>query len=405
VFLLPWVAAALLAGAGLLAAQLLTALAAGARDAAVHTAVLAGSGDLTLQPAAIRAGTPGPHLLPEAAVIFTNPALMRVPGRLVPRVEVRVEVARVPGGPSVSADLTGSDTPGDPQVSWLKPYLANGTWPAPGEAPGTGVFGVVVGAGLADRLGLKRGDPAWVFVRTPQGQRAWRGRVDGVLHTGLPSLDGARLWSSLAAAKALVSIPEEEWEDAATRLAVYLDAPRDAALWLDAILRLTLPEGVEILTWRQANPDALPWVAWQRMQRRVNAASSGAMAVGSLLGALLASRSWRRRSGPAWVILLPWAGGVLVAEAVAMAVVAHSMQWPWPSERVFASLGTDLNPFGFLTGPVALHLGLLDGLPAVLGSFCVFLAVTAGALWIAGIRTLAALGIKTGTPRKPARSP
>ncbi len=357
---LRWGAIPLLIGGGLLAALLLHALVGGARDAALRTAVLLGAGDLTIQPTGARDGEPGTHLILESGAVYTNPALMRMPARIAARIELRVEVAA--GQRAQVADLIGVEGPADPQAVLLAKSLVSGTWPAEEREHRSGSPGVVLGQAVAERLEVKVGDTVQVRTGAPGVQRAWRGRVAAILRTGLLQLDAGRIWTSAAAGQALLALPESAREEAASRLAVYLEQPNDAAEWFAAVRRLTLPEGVEVLTWRQVDPDALPWPAWQRVTRRASLAGYGLVGGTALLAALLGALANRSRSDPRWVRSWTLLGPPLVG--VTAAVLGYAALWglgriyPLPAGGVFAALGPELNPFGALTGPVAPELGV-----------------------------------------------
>jgi hypothetical protein len=370
---LRWGAVPLLIGGGLLAALLLHALLGGAREAALRAAVLVGAGDLTLQPEGARSA-PGERVIEESGAVFTNPALMKMPARIALRVELRVEAATPDGKRRQAADLIGIEGPGDPQAVLLAKFLAAGSWPAAEPESAGAPHAIVLGQDFAERLALKLGDEVRVRAGAPGMQRAWRGRVAGIVRTGLAPLDGTRLWTSAAAARDLLNLPPGAREEAASRLAVYLDRPGDAADWLDRVRRLTLPEGVEVLTWRQVDPDALPWVLWLPLQRRVEVAVYTLLAGTAALGALFAA--WPRRSAArrslslalgwelAGPLLLGLALGLLSYTVLAWLGRAH----PLPATDVFAALGPGLNPYGALTGPVTPGLALTRALRLCLAS-------------------------------------
>ncbi|MFI5400200.1 MAG: hypothetical protein ACHQZQ_04005, partial [SAR324 cluster bacterium] len=249
-------------GAVIAAAHLAESLVSGGRAAVVHTSALLGTGDITIQPEGAREGTPvGPALL-EAGALFSNPALMRVPGRVVARVELRGSAGA--GTLRQAAHLVGVDGPSDPQAVLLSRFLVQGRWLEAEPVGGPGRHGVVLGATLSERLGLHSGDAVWIGAEDapaelnaprastrgkPSSPRAstrrWQGRVAGILRTGLPELDAGGVWTGLASAQELLAVPPNQRAEAATRIAVYLDRPAEAVQWMRAV-GLTLPEGAEV---------------------------------------------------------------------------------------------------------------------------------------------------------------
>jgi hypothetical protein len=358
--LLPIVLGVVLAGA-LLGESLVT----GARNAVVHTAALLGAGDLTIQPEGVRDGEAGEYVLLESGAVFSNPALMRVPGRVAGRVELRVEAGA--GTRKQAVDLAGLDGPSDPQAVLLSRFLVRGRWPEAEPLGGPGQHGVVLGAGLSERLGVGPGDAIRIRAGAPGAPRTWQGRVTGVLRTGLVELDGGRMWTGLASGQELLPVDPSLRAEAATRIAVYLDRPAEAAEWTIAVRRMTLPQGTEVLTWRQANPDALPWGPWQRVQSRTGWMAFGALALVSAAGGILAGLVSRPAgTSPAWALLGPGLVGLALALALYGTLWALLRAVPLPADSVFPRLGLELNPFGDLTGPVALELGVSRALPLCL---------------------------------------
>ncbi|MFI5400815.1 MAG: hypothetical protein ACHQZQ_07190 [SAR324 cluster bacterium] len=381
-----WILIPLAMGAVLAAALLAEALVAGARDAAVHTSVLLESGDLTIEPEGARDGAPDAQVLLESGAVFSNPALMRVPGRAVARVELRGTAGA--GTLRQAAQLVGADGPSDPQAVLLSRFLAQGGWPEAEPLGGPGRHGVVLGATLSGRLGLAVGDAIWIWAGdaptepiapragarggplAPRAStRGWQGHVAGVLRTGVPELDAGRVWTGLASAQELLPVPPDERAEAATRIAVYLDRPADAAQWASAV-RPTLLEGAEVLTWREVNPDALPWGPWQRAQSRIAwlvfagvalAAAAGGIAAGLIGGSAavrashrdVAASAKRSELRNAWRLLGPGMLGLGLAAALYAVCWAVLRAAPVPAAVLFSRLGADLNPFGDLTASVA----------------------------------------------------
>ena len=432
---LRWLLVPLAVGAVLAAALLAEALLAGGRDAALHASVLLGCGDLTIEPEGARDSGPQWQVLLESGAIFSNPALMRLPGRAVARVELRGSAGA--GTLRQAARLVGLDGPSDPQAVLLSRFLVQGRWLEPEPLGGPGRHGVVMGATLSGSLGLGVGDAIWIGAgdaaaeppaRAPSvrggppapgggavspGTRpaaGWQGHVTGVLRTGIAELDAGRVWTGLASAQELLPVAQEERAEAATRIAVYLERPADAARWAYAA-RATLPQGTEVLTWREVNPDALPWEPWQRAQSRVGWLVFAAVALASAAGGIVAGltgggpagrashsagaasrpgglRTSRRRPArlamrTAWRLLGPGLLGLVLA------ALSYALGWavlrsaPVPAAAFFSRLGTDLNPFGDLTAsvvpalgvPRALQLGLTGaGVYGAFAALCLMMA-------------------------------
>jgi hypothetical protein len=399
-----WCIIPVLIGGGLLVALIAGALLGGVRDAVLLAAVTLGEGHLTIRPVASGGSAIGRGLIRESGAVYTNPALMRLPvqtggqiaGRLVLPVEV---VAKSQTGGAIRpepVELIGCERPDDPQTRLLERFLVAGTWPghdASGNAVTDDGAGIVLGASLAERLSLSVGDSVGVRSGSDTSLRVIRGRVAGIVRTGLPRIDEGRLWARAGFARNLLPLPLDSREEAVSVLAVYLERPEQAVEWLTAIRRYSLPARVEILTWRQVDPNALPWEPLILAQRRLSWIGFGAVGGGALVAALVAVWAARttRRPGRATLQLgarqlVSLAGPTLLG--LTCAVLVYGALWGWsqsvplPAAQAFEWFDSALNPYGALTGPVRLNLEVGQALDWLGTSLCVYVVVSAVLIWI-----------------------
>lgn len=397
-FVLRWIVAPALIGGGLLAATMQQALLTGARDAVLLAAVTLGSGHLTILPKP--EGT-AVRIIRDAGPLYTNMALMQMPARTVNRLVLPVTVEAK--GAAVEAELTGHESSYDPQPLLLARFVTAGAWPGHGtEAAGGSEsarakngYDVVLGAGLAGRLGVTVGNPIRVRTGTGSARRAFEGRVAALVHTGLGRVDDVRLWSNAEAARELLTLPRSAREEAVTSLAIYLDQPEGAVEWLVAVRRATLPPDVEILTWRQVDPRTLPTELWVLAQQRAARAGFIAAAGGALLAALLvAVATFAGRSTAAapslprwgalriWLLVGPALIGITAGVAATAALWAGALAHPLSATGVFRWLGPELNTTGDLTGAVLPVLSPEQALPWLGESTGVYAVIVLGLAWL-----------------------
>jgi MacB-like periplasmic core domain len=355
-----WVCVPILLGVGLLAALVGQAIVTGAREAVQHTAAVLGPGDLTIQPESLRDSDGVPGILAETGEIFSSPALMRMPSHVTARVELPVEATAPAGGHALAVEVVGLEGTNDPQAALLATFLAEGKWPDGDRLGEPGTHQLAAGAGLMKQLGLRIGDAVRLRTAFLGKERHWEGRIVGIVHTELPQLDSGRLWTGLPSAQELLPVPAQAREEISTRIAIYLDRPGDAADWLIAVRRSSLPDGADVLTWRQANPDALPWLEWRQLQRREAWAAFGGVVLASLFGGGLAAWTCRHRRSSSLALSIggPLMLGLIGAVGCFAALGVLGRHVPLPASRVFGVLGSDLNPFGGLVGPITPDLGL-----------------------------------------------
>jgi lipoprotein-releasing system permease protein len=97
----------------------------------------------------------------------------------------------------ISADLRGIDPQAQDRVTPLRSYVVQGRY----EALSTTPDGVVLGAGVAEKLGARVGDR---LVAEPPGGQPQSLKIVAIIDTGIPSLDKTRIYLPLRRAQTLL---------------------------------------------------------------------------------------------------------------------------------------------------------------------------------------------------------
>jgi ABC-type lipoprotein release transport system permease subunit len=152
---------------------------------------------------------------------------------------------------SVGVALKGVDPDVEAKLDRFDDLVVEGQWLSADDDRG-----LLVGAPLAERLGVEVGDKV-VFMAQPPGADDMVSRlhrVTGIFRTGAASVDGSLALTTVAAAQQVLQA-----DDAVHQLALHLDDPRDTERALAAVRGLPLGEA-EVLSWDQAVPDILTFI-------------------------------------------------------------------------------------------------------------------------------------------------
>lgn len=113
-----------------------------------------------------------------------------------------------------------------------------------------------IGAGLADRLGLRLGSRLVLAAQSASGQVAEQlVRVTGLFRTGIPEIDDGVVQIPIATARSWLGTP-----GAATAIAVLLSSGQKTNAAVDALRARLDPDGssatgIRVLSWQQASPE------------------------------------------------------------------------------------------------------------------------------------------------------
>jgi len=173
--------------------------------------------------------------------------------RIAPRVTLQALVSS--SYHSVGVGLQGIDIVQDPLVEIIGAQLQQGAWLQPDDAKG-----VVLGSGVAERLKLRIGSKVVLRAGGAHGEAIERlGRVRGIFHTGLDSLDDFVMVSGLDFTRALLP-GDGARARALTRLAVFLDDPEQTSPVLEALRGGELPTGVRAHSWQEMMPELVNFI-------------------------------------------------------------------------------------------------------------------------------------------------
>jgi len=146
------------------------------------------------------------------------------------------------GGKEQPGEVRGIEPVAQDQVTAIREYLLDGSWPAFAQSRD----GVLLGAGAAEKLGVKVGDTI-TFIG-PRGARA-TGKIMGTFAFSVPAIDDGRAFIPLKMAQTVLSKP-----DVVSRVEVRLDDPEKAQLLAERMQRLF---GVEVESWQKVNASFL----------------------------------------------------------------------------------------------------------------------------------------------------
>jgi len=225
------------------------------------------------------------------------------------------------GPKEIPVDLRGIDPVRQDRVTPISEYLAQGNLRSFGAAND----GIILGAGVASRLGAKVGDS--VLVGSPLGERATL-KVHGIFDSGITALDNVRTYVLLRTAQAILGKP-----DMVRRVDVKLDDPERA---VEVTAQLERMLGYDAESWEEANSGVL--TVWLQMKQSFNFVVGAILMVGgfSILAiqimivfqktrdiALLRAVGFRKRDILA-VVLLQGAVVAMIGAAIGN-VVGHYM--------------------------------------------------------------------------------
>jgi len=224
---------------GLLCLIVFQALKVGLHEEMVHSVTRLDAGTLQILPAGYRPGLtsllPLPH--PERPLR----ELARVPGvRFAPR--LRAPALALAGSGSAAVLLSGIEPERERRLTLISGQLLQGDY--------LDRDGVLIGAELAESLGLQLGDPLKLLARSLFGQPVSRSLpVVGIYRTALASFDRNHLFVPLATAQQLLQA-----EGVVSEIAVAAPEGRESALARE--LRRALPgDAYRIAGWQELAPD------------------------------------------------------------------------------------------------------------------------------------------------------
>lgn len=146
------------------------------------------------------------------------------------------------GGKELPCELRGIEPVSQDRVTAIREYLLDGDWAS--FAPSRD--GVLLGAGAAQKLGVKVGDS--LTIVGPRGVRQ-TAKIMGTFAFGVAAIDDARAFVPLKVAQTVLSRP-----DVVGRIEVRLTDPDEARSVAERMERLF---GVEVESWQKVNASFL----------------------------------------------------------------------------------------------------------------------------------------------------
>ncbi|HJN74204.1 MAG TPA: FtsX-like permease family protein [Myxococcota bacterium] len=154
---------------------------------------------------------------------------------------------------AVGAAVAGVQPSAEIDVTDWDEKLVEGEWLADDDERG-----IVLGAGLAQSLGVELGDKVVLMVQGDDEVDSRLFRVRGVLSTGSADIDGFLAMAHIDATRELLPGIEPAHQ-------VSLHLEEDTSLQLAGVLQV--PDGSEVLTWKEALPELVEYI---RIDRKSN---------------------------------------------------------------------------------------------------------------------------------------
>jgi len=151
-------------------------------------------------------------------------------------------------GKELPCEVRGIEPLAQDQVTSLREYLVDGTWAEFAQSRD----GVLLGAGAAEKLGVKVGDS--ITLVGPRGVRQ-TGKVMATFAFSMPAMDDGRAYAPLKLSQTVLSRP-----DVVSRIEVRLADPETAPLFAERMQRFF---GVEVDSWQKVNASFLGLFAVQ----------------------------------------------------------------------------------------------------------------------------------------------
>ena len=220
---------------------------------------------------------------------------------------------------AVGAAVAGVQPSAEIDVTDWDEKLVEGEWLADDDERG-----IVLGAGLAQSLGVELGDKVVLMVQGDDEVDSRLFRVRGVLSTGSADIDGFLAMAHIDATRELLPGIEPAHQ-------VSLHLEEDTSLQLAGVLQV--PDGSEVLTWKEALPELVEYIRIDRKSNDVFMIIIGLIVTIGVLNTVLMSVLERVREF-----------GVMLAVGMT-------------PERLFTLVVTE----GLLLGLVGMALGVLGG--------------------------------------------
>lgn len=186
---------------------------------------------------------------------------------------------------SVGVGLRGIDPEAEAQIVDLAGQVVDGAWLAPGDTRG-----VLIGRALAERLAVGLGDRVVFMGQGASGEMESRlFRVAGIFRSGGSELDAFLAISAIEPVQEVLGRP-----DTVHQITVHLPDARKADAARDALLP-RMPEGVAVLTWREALPELIALIEMDRVSSDIMMGIIGVIVALGVLNTVLMSVLERTR--------------------------------------------------------------------------------------------------------------
>jgi ABC-type lipoprotein release transport system permease subunit len=186
-------------------------------------------------------------VVPGAAAVAERLAVAFPEARVLSRIYVEGLLASASSSAGVA--ISAVEPAREARVQDIESRIIEGVWLDGGPE------GIVLGATLAQSLGLGPGDKVVFMAQHGPEVQSRLFRVKGLFRFGIDEIDGFCAFAPLGSIQAML-----ELGDAATQVSLHLPSARDTEAALVRV-RAALPSSdLEILSWKEALPELYEWV-------------------------------------------------------------------------------------------------------------------------------------------------
>lgn len=151
---------------------------------------------------------------------------------------------------AVGASVGGVQPSAEVEVTDWDEKVTTGEWLADDDDRG-----IVLGAGLAQSLGVELGDKVVLMVQGDEDMESRLFRVRGIMETGSTDMDGFLAMAHIDATRELLP-----GADSAHQVSLHLEVDKSVQL----AGMVSPPDGSEVLTWKEALPDLVAYIQLDR---------------------------------------------------------------------------------------------------------------------------------------------
>ena len=318
----------------------------GGHNGMIRNAIRMGDGHLTIQARGYLEAPSNSLYLPDGLSLTRTLSGSKIRGRVVPRITLQLLASTASN--SVGVALQGLDPEADPLVDSLGSQVTEGVWLTPGDSRG-----VMLGESLAGKLKVRVGSKVVLMSGGSDGDVISQlGKVRGFFKSGIVELDSFLVVADEALARRfLVAEGADPASEPITRLAVFLDDPRELEFWKTHLKSLDLPSIAQVLDWEEMMPQLVAFIMLDDVGNYIWLIFIMVMAAFGILNTILMSVLERTREfGLLRALgLSRWSlVGLVFTETMLLALISMAAGWAVGGlgHWYFAVEGLDLSSMG-----------------------------------------------------------